>query len=48
MSNLTRIIMIWGTAILVYLLVTNASGTSSVLNAFSGFTNTFTTTLQGR
>jgi len=48
MSNTTRIIMIWGTAIVIYLLITHARGTSSVLGSFSSFVTGTTKTLQGR
>lgn len=42
------IILIWGAAILVYLFVTHASGTSTVVNSVSNFTSGITKTLQGR
>ena len=48
MSNTTRIIMIWGAAILIYLMVTRASGTATVLTSFGNFVNGTTKTLQGR
>lgn len=43
-----QVIMIWGAAILIYLAVTNASGTSTVLDAFGKFVRGTTYTLQGR
>lgn len=40
--------MIWGAAILVYIAVTNYSGTSSVLSSITNLTTGVTKTLQGR
>ena len=42
------IIFIWGGAILLYLLVTNATGTSGVLTSLTSFVGGTTKTLQGR
>jgi hypothetical protein len=42
------IIFIWGGAILLYLLVTNSSGSSSVLTSLTNFVGGTTKTLQGR
>jgi hypothetical protein len=47
-SNIRLIISIWGAAILIYLAVTKASGTSTVLNSFGSFVTGSTKTLQGR
>ena len=48
MSNTTRLIMIWGAAIILYVAVTKASGTVSVLGGISNLTSGVTKTLQGR
>lgn len=48
MSNTTRIIMIWGAAILIYLVITHASGTRGVLSGLQQFVGGTTKTLQGR
>ncbi len=48
MSNLTRIITIWGAAILIYLFVTNSRGTTNVLTGLQGFAVGTTKALQGR
>lgn len=48
MSNVTRIILIWGAAILAYLFITNARGTTSVLTGLQGFAVGTTKALQGR
>lgn len=48
MSNTRQIILIWGAAILIYLFVTNASGSSTVLKSFGDFISGTTKTLQGR
>ena len=42
------IIMIWGGAIILYLLVTNSTGSSSVLTSLQSFVGGTTKTLQGR
>lgn len=42
------IIFIWGGAILLYLLVINSSGTSSLLTGLQSFVGGTTKTLQGR
>ena len=42
------IILIWGAAILLYLLLIYRSGTSSLLSGSSNFVNSLTRTLQGR
>jgi len=47
-SNTRLIISIWGAAILIYLAVTQASGTASVLGSFGSFVTGTTKTLQGR
>lgn len=43
-----QIIMIWGAAILVYLLIMHQSGTSGVLKSLQQFVSGTTSTLQGR
>jgi len=48
MSNTTRIIVIWGGAILLYITLTRASGTKTVLGALQNFIGGTTKTLQGR
>lgn len=48
MSNTRLIITIWGAAILIYLALTRASGTSTVLNSFGSFIGGTTKVLQGR
>lgn len=42
------IILIWGGAILLYLLVTNSKGSSSVISSLQSFVGGTTRTLQGR
>jgi len=42
------IILIWGAAILVYLLATNSSGSSSVISSLQNFVGGTTKVLQGR
>lgn len=42
------IILIWGGAILLYLAITNSTGTSGVLNSLTNFVGGTTKTLQGR
>lgn len=42
------IIMIWGGAIILYLLVINSSGSSSVIASLQNFVGGTTKTLQGR
>ena len=42
------IIFIWGGAILLYLLVTNSKGSSSVIGSLQNFVGGTTKTLQGR
>lgn len=42
------IILIWGGAIFIYLLATNSSGSSSVINSLQNFVGGTTKTLQGR
>lgn len=42
------IIFIWGGAILLYLLVTNSKGSSSVINSLQNFVGGTTKVLQGR
>jgi hypothetical protein len=42
------IIFIWGGAILLYLLVTNSAGSSSVVNSLGNFVGGTTKILQGR
>ncbi len=48
MSNTTRIIMIWGVAIVIYLGVSNSKGASTVLGSLQNFVTGTTKTLQGR
>lgn len=48
MGNTTRIIMIWGVAIVLYLLISNSRGSSRVLGSFGDFVTGTTKTLQGR
>lgn len=48
MGNTTRIIMIWGAAIVIYLLISNSKGSSKVLGGFQDFISGTTKTLQGR
>lgn len=48
MSNTTRIIVIWGAAILLYIAVTKASGTKSLLGGLQNLISGSTKTLQGR
>lgn len=48
MSNTTRLIMIWGGAILFYLAVVHANGTKTVLSGLQNFVGGTTRTLQGR
>lgn len=43
-----QLIMIWGAAILLYLLVVHASGSSSVIKSMQNFVSGTTKTLQGR
>ena len=43
-----QIIMIWGGAILLYLVVVHSSGSSSVLTSLQQFVSGTTKTLQGR
>jgi hypothetical protein len=42
------IIFIWGGAILLYLLVSNSSGSSSIINSLGTFVGGTTKVLQGR
>lgn len=42
------IIFIWGGAILLYLLVVNSGGASTVINSLQSFVGGTTKTLQGR
>ena len=48
MSNTTRIIVIWGAAILLYVAVTKSSGTKTVLGGLTNLVTGTTKTLQGR
>lgn len=43
-----QLIFIWGGAILLYLLVSHASGSSSILKSTQGFVSGVTKTLQAR
>ena len=47
-GNVSTLIVIWGAAILIFIAVSKASGTVSVLNSFSNFVQGTTKTLQGR
>ena len=42
------IILIWGAAIIIYLLATNSKGSSSVIGSLQSFVGGTTKTLQGR
>lgn len=42
------IILIWGGAIIIYLLIMHASGTKTVLSGLQSFVGGTTQTLQGR
>jgi len=48
MGNTRLIISIWAAAVLIYLVVTHASGTGTVLGSFGSFATNTTKTLQGR
>lgn len=48
MSNTTRLIVIWGGLIALYLLLANRAGTSTLLTSLSNFATGTTKTLQGR
>jgi hypothetical protein len=48
MSNTRTIILIWGGAIILYLAISRASGTSSVVSSLSGMVTNVTKTLQAR
>jgi hypothetical protein len=43
-----QLIMIWGGAILLYLVVVHSGGSSAVLNSLQQFVSGTTKTLQGR
>jgi hypothetical protein len=47
-GNTTRIIMIWGAAIVIYLLISNSRGSGRVIGSFQDFVTGTTKTLQGR
>jgi hypothetical protein len=47
-SNTTRLIVIWGGLIAIYLLVSHSKGATSVIGSFSNFATGTTKTLQGR
>jgi hypothetical protein len=40
--------MIWGAAIVIYVLISNSKGSSSVIGSLSNFVTGTTKTLQGR
>lgn len=44
----TRIIMIWGVLIAMYLIFSKSAGFKQALNSFTNFTTGTTKTLQGR
>lgn len=48
MSNTTRLIVIWGAAILLYIAVSKSSGTVAVVNSLSNLGQGITKTLQAR
>ena len=48
MENIRTIILIWGAAILIYILVINYKGTSTLLSGLTNFTTGTTKVLQGR
>lgn len=48
MGTGTRLIMIWGGLIALYLVLARSSGASTVLNSLKGFSTGITSTLQGR
>ena len=48
MDNLRTVILIWGTAIVLYLFLANANGTKTLLGSLTSFTTGTTTVLQGR
>lgn len=48
MSNTTRIIMIWGGAIFLYLILAHAGPTKQVLAGLDNFVSGTTKTLQAR
>lgn len=48
MQQVNKLIVIWGAAILLYLLVANRSGTSSLLSGVRGLVVGSTKALQGR
>ena len=48
MEQINKLIVIWGAAILLYLLVANRSGTSSLLSGVQRLTVGTTKALQGR
>lgn len=45
---MSRLILIWGVLIAIYLLVSNANGASSVVNSLGNFVGKTTGILQGR
>lgn len=48
MQALNKVIVIWGAAILLYLLVANRTGTSSLFSGVTGLVTGSTKALQGR
>ena len=48
MQSLNKVIVIWGAAILLYLLVANRTGTSSLFSGVTNLVTGSTKTLQGR
>lgn len=47
-DNVRTIILIWGAAILIYLLIANSNGSASVIKSLGNFTTGITGVLQGR
>lgn len=47
-GNLRLIIVVWGAAILIYLALSRANGTKTVLDSLSNLINSGTKTLQAR
>jgi hypothetical protein len=48
MESVNKLIVIWGAAILLYLLVANSTGTSSMFSGIKGLVVGSTKALQGR
>lgn len=48
MESVNKLIVIWGAAILLYILVANRTGTASLFTGVTRLSTGFTKTLQGR